>query len=184
MEAYQSVPCQTVPTAESTWYVTLEPCNHVGQTHLWNLIGRISPKRCHQCSGFVHSCAVAMNDSEPRAFSGCGLPRSRIGLAEPSVFMECGNQASVGRPQMGGIPRWLYGRQTTAKRQPGAGGSHPPKLALDTTWRALEQKHLVGANTVVDTPELNVFQPRRYRIVLLDLMASSTRSAQFNATTI
>ncbi|MGB2134716.1 MAG: bifunctional diaminohydroxyphosphoribosylaminopyrimidine deaminase/5-amino-6-(5-phosphoribosylamino)uracil reductase RibD, partial [Flavobacteriales bacterium] len=68
VEAYQSVsPADQPLLAESTWYVTLEPCNHVGQTPACAaLIERISPKRV----------VIGVRDSNP-AVAGGGIERLR-----------------------------------------------------------------------------------------------------------
>ena len=68
VEAYQSVsPADQPLLAESTWYVTLEPCNHVGQTPACAaFMDRITPKRV----------VIGVRDSNP-AVAGGGIERLR-----------------------------------------------------------------------------------------------------------
>ena len=179
VEAYQSVsPADQRLLAESSWYVTLEPCNHVGQTPACAaLIERIRPKRV----------VIGARDSNP-AVTGGGIERLRA--AGIRVDVDCLEQelrwqnrrffwnAETKRPWV--VLKWaesldgfMDGRPLQ-ERQPGAGGfpiTAETARPLTHTWRALEQGIAVGANTaLVDSPQLNVrsIEAPSPRIVLLD----------------
>ncbi len=179
VEAYQSVSPSDQPLlAESTWYVTLEPCNHVGQTPACAaLIERIQPKRI----------VIGIRDSNP-AVSGGGIERLRaagirvdVGCLADELAWQNRRffwNAKTKRPWV--VLKWAESRdgfmdgRPLHERRPGAGGfpiTAATARPLTHTWRALEQGIVVGANTaLVDTPQLNVrsIEAPSPRIVLLD----------------
>ena len=179
VEAHQSVsPADQPLLAESTWYVTLEPCNHVGQTPACAaLIERITPKRV----------VIGVRDSNP-AVAGGGIERLRaagiqvdVGCLEAELAWQNRRflwNAENKRPWV--VLKWAESRdgymdgRPLQERQPGAGGfsiTAETARPLTHTWRALEQGIVVGANTaLVDTPQLNVrsIEAPSPRIVLLD----------------
>ena len=179
VEAYQSVsPADQPLLAESTWYVTLEPCNHVGKTPACAaLIERVHPKRV----------VIGIRDLNP-AVTGRGIERLQAGgirvevgcLADKLAWQNRRFlwNAEAKRPWV--VLKWaesrdgfMDGRQFQ-ERQPGAGGfpiTAETARLLTHTWRALEQGIAIGANTaLVDTPQLNVrsIEAPSPRIVLLD----------------
>ena len=179
VEAYQSVSPEDHPLlAQSTWYVTLEPCNHIGQTPpCAALIERIQPKRV----------VIGARDSNP-AVTGGGNERLRaagirvdVGCLADELAWQNRRffwNAETKRPWV--VLKWAESHdgfmdgRPPQERQPGAGGfpiTAETARPLTHTWRALEQGIVVGANTaLVDTPQLNVrsIEAPSPRIVLLD----------------
>lgn len=179
VEAYRSVsPADEPLLAESTWYVTLEPCNHLGKTPpCAALIERIQPKRV----------VIGIRDSNP-AVTGGGVERLRatgiqvdVGCLADELAWQNRRflwNADQKRPWV--VLKWaessdgfMDGRPLE-ERLPGAGGfpiTAEAARPLTHTWRALEQGIAIGANTaLVDMPLLNVrsIEAPSPRIVLLD----------------
>lgn len=150
--------------ARSTWYVTLEPCNHVGKTPACaGLIRRVGPKRV----------VVGLVDPNPRVEGG-GMQRLRnAGIQVESGCLEAELRwqnrrflwnAAEGKPWV--VLKWaesadgfMDGRPPS-ERLTGAGGSaitgHEAQ-EITHQWRALENSIAVGARTaLIDEPKLTV----------------------------
>lgn len=148
----------------STWYVTLEPCNHVGNTPACaGLIEREGAKRV----------VIGHVDPNPRVAGG-GLQRLRkAGIEVASGCLEAELKwqnrrffwnAIAGKPWI--VLKWaesadgfMDGR-TAADRTPGSGGfaiTGTEAQRLTHRWRAEEMGIAVGAQTaLVDEPQLTV----------------------------
>ena len=179
VEAFESIaPEDKALLSESTWYITLEPCNHEGKTPACAaLIERIRPKRV----------VIGMMDSNP-AVTGGGTERLRRAGVSVEVGCLAGElawqnrrffwNAHEKRPWV--VLKWaessdgfIDGRPST-KRLPGAGGfpiTSEAARPMTHSWRALEQGIAVGACTaLIDEPQLNVrsIEAPSPRIILLD----------------
>lgn len=179
VEAFESIAADhTALLHESTWYITLEPCNHVGKTPACAaLIEHIKPKRV----------VIGIRDFNPEV-AGRGLER----LRQAGIQVDCGCLANElawqnrrfcwntqkNRPWV--VLKWatsidgfMDGRPSE-HRLPGSGGfpiTSEAAKPLTHTWRALEKGIAVGAGTVtVDEPQLNVrsLKAPSPRVVLLD----------------
>ncbi len=179
VEAFESIAMDDqAALTQSTWYVTLEPCNHVGKTPACAaLIERIRPKRV----------VIGTRDSNPEVAGG-GIDC----LREAGIQVEVGclaNElawqnrrffwnANEKRPWV--VLKWaesidgfMDGRPRE-QRLPGSGGfpiTSETSQALTHDWRALEQGIAVGAGTaIIDSPQLNVrsVDAPSPQIVLLD----------------
>lgn len=150
--------------SESTWYVTLEPCNHAGKTPpCTNLIVRVKPRRvvvgCLDPNPTVQGGGV-------KALKAAGI-ETQVGCLEEKLKWQnrrffwnsknrsCWMVLKWAESQDG----WLDPRPDSA-RIPGAGSftiTGPEARALTHDWRAQEQAILIGANTaLVDVPLLTV----------------------------
>ena len=178
MEAYQSVsPADQPLLAESTWYVTLEPCNHVGQTPACaNLIERISPKRV----------VIGVRDSNPTVAGG-GIERLQaagiqvdVGCLEVELAWQNRRflwNAETKRPWV--VLKWAESRdgymdgRPLQERQPGAGGfpiTAETARPLTHTWRVGTghrrwREYRIGGHAQLNVRSIEAPSPR---IVLLD----------------
>ena len=179
VEAFESVSTEDAKKlSESTWYVTLEPCNHEGKTPACAaLIERIRPKRV----------VLGAMDTNPTVKGG-GMERlSRAGIQVEAACLanELAWQnrrffwnSTRRRPWV--VLKWAESRdgfidgRPEKHRTPGAGGfaiTSEAARSLTHEWRALEAGIVVGAGTVlIDEPQLNVrsIEAPSPRIVVLD----------------
>lgn len=178
-EAYGTVaPADKLRLHESTWYVTLEPCNHVGQTPACAaLIEQVKPRRV----------VIGCLDPNPRVAGG-GLKRiQNAGIAVDhgclAAALRWQNRrffwnAATGLPWV--VLKWaestdgfMDGRPSH-ERTPGTGGfaiTGPEAKKVTHQWRAMEQAIAVGAHTaLIDQPKLTVreIDAPSPRVVLLD----------------
>jgi diaminohydroxyphosphoribosylaminopyrimidine deaminase/5-amino-6-(5-phosphoribosylamino)uracil reductase len=178
-EAFESMAAADIEQLhESTWYVTLEPCNHVGRTPACAaLIEQVKPRRV----------VIGCLDPNPQVTGG-GMKRIEDAGIEVehgclATELEWQNRrffwnASTGLPWV--VLKWaesangfMDGRPSH-DRTPGAGGfaiTGPEAKKVTHQWRAMEQAIAVGANTaLIDQPQLTVreIDAPSPRVVLLD----------------
>jgi len=164
--------------AKSTWYITLEPCNHVGRTPpCTSLIERISPQRV----------VIACSDPNPDVTGGGVLQLRSAGIQVETGCLEQEAQwqnrrffwnAAHRQPWV--VLKWAQCQngymdpRSHSQRIPGAGSfalTGDEARAITHDWRSMEQAIAIGSNTaLVDTPQLNVrdIDAPSPRIVLLD----------------
>lgn len=164
-EAYASVSkADRDLLARSTWYVTLEPCNHVGKTPACaGLIEQVAPKRV----------VIGLMDPNPRVKGGGMLRLQQAGIEVESGCLEDALRfqnrrflwnMEQSRPWV--VLKWaesadgfMDGR-SEADRVPGSGGfaiTGAEAQRLTHHWRALETGIAVGAQTaLIDEPKLTV----------------------------
>jgi diaminohydroxyphosphoribosylaminopyrimidine deaminase/5-amino-6-(5-phosphoribosylamino)uracil reductase len=148
----------------STWYVTLEPCNHLGKTPACaGLIESIRPKRV----------LIGTADCNPNV-SGGGIARLRqagirveIGCLESDVQWQ--NRrffCNVEKDRAYAVLKWAQSRdgfmdpRNASERAQGSGGvaiTGETSRAMTHAWRAEEMGIVIGVETaLVDEPQLNV----------------------------
>ena len=150
--------------SKSTWYVTLEPCNHVGKTPACTaLIEDIKPKRL----------VIGVLDSNPDVIGGGSNRLKHAGiLVESGCLMDqirwqnrrflC--NATMRRSYV--VLKWAQSRdgfmdpRPAAERTYGSGGrpiTSPDAAPLSHQWRSQEMGILIGVETaLVDEPALSV----------------------------
>ena len=152
----------------STWYVTLEPCNHVGKTPACAaLIESIRPKRV----------LIGTADCNP-GVSGGGIERLRqAGIRVETGCLESEVQwqnrrffCNVEKDRTYAVLKWAQSRdgfmdpRNAAERAQGSGGiaiTGEASRAMTHAWRAEEMGIVIGVETaLVDEPQLNVRHSR------------------------
>lgn len=162
----------------STWYVTLEPCNHLGKTPACAaLIESIRPKRV----------LIGATDRNPNV-SGGGIERLRqagirveTGCLESEVKWQ--NRrffCNVEKDRTYAVLKWAQSRdgfmdpRNTLERAEGSGGvaiTGEASRAITHAWRAEEMGIVIGVETaLVDEPQLNVRhgQGRSPKAIVID----------------
>lgn len=162
----------------STWYVTLEPCNHVGKTPACSsLIESVGPARV----------VVSTLDPNPTVQGG-GIERLRqAGIQVHTGCLETESRwqnrrffhnSKLQRTYV--VLKWAQSRdgfmdpRVRAERRPGSGGkpiTSPHATPLTHQWRAQEMGIAVGVETaIVDEPTLNVRHGagRSPQVIVLD----------------
>lgn len=148
----------------STWYVTLEPCNHVGKTPACaSLIESVHPARV----------VVSALDSNPTVQGG-GINRLRqAGIQVHTGCLETETRwqnrrffCNTDLQRTYVILKWAQSRdgfmdpRVRQERKAGSGGrpiTSPSATPLTHRWRAQEMGIAVGVETaIVDEPTLNV----------------------------
>ena len=149
---------------DSSWYVTLEPCNHQGKTPACSgLIESISPKRL----------VISASDTNPNV-NGGGIERLRkagieveVGCLEKEVrwqnrrfFCNADKQRSYVVLKWAQSSDGFMDPRSSNERTAGSGGRAITGLEatpITHKWRAQEMGIAVGVGTaVIDEPELTV----------------------------
>ena len=165
VNAFHSVKTEhRVLLAESTWYVTLEPCNHIGKTPACaELLLQIRPKRV----------VIGCPDSNPKVQGGGAERLKQAGIIVDIGCLRDAIQWQNRRFFFNGLTgkAWVLLKWATSRdgyldpreapdRIPGSGGrAVTGALARTTThrWRSWEQAIAIGAHTaIVDEPSLTV----------------------------
>jgi diaminohydroxyphosphoribosylaminopyrimidine deaminase/5-amino-6-(5-phosphoribosylamino)uracil reductase len=165
VNAFNSLPPENQERLnDCTWYVTLEPCNHTGQTPpCTELIARYKPRRV----------VVATVDPNPLV-SGTGINRLRslgiqvdVGCKEDEALWQNRRFIFAMKHQKPWVVlKWastadgFLDPRLSHERTPKSGGvaiTGEPARAVTHRWRAEEMGILIGVQTaLVDEPTLNV----------------------------
>ncbi|MDA0913122.1 MAG: bifunctional diaminohydroxyphosphoribosylaminopyrimidine deaminase/5-amino-6-(5-phosphoribosylamino)uracil reductase RibD [Bacteroidetes bacterium] len=165
VEAFDSVKdVHCTELSESTWYVTLEPCNHAGKTPpCTDLLLRVKPRRvvigCLDPNPIVQGGGVETL-KKAGITTEVGCLEERLKWQNRRFFWNSNHRSSwIVLKWAESQDGWLDPRPKS-KRIPGAGSfaiTGGEARALTHAWRAQEQAILIGANTaLVDHPKLTV----------------------------